>query len=210
MPDFTVAKRGTDSSGRAIFATDYMWSWWEAVCAELGFTPTITQGAFMARAGGGADASAGYHDGGGTFDLRVWDLTASQVEQAVRTLRACGAAAWLRNVQHGGFEDPHIHFVLGSDSPLSPGAAWQWLAYLNGGDGLSGGTRDYHPRPTPLVVEPPADLMEETMKPEDWDRMRVIIREEINAGFAKEQKNGKTLRENVLAIAAKVGVKARR
>lgn len=181
VPDFTVAKRGTDSSGRAIYATAYMWDWWNAVCSELGFRPTITQGAFMVRNGGGAQASAGYHDAGGTFDLRVWDLTKSQVDQTIRTLRASGAAAWLRNQQHGGFDDPHIHLVFGSDAPLAPGAAWQWLAYLNGGDGLSGGGRDYHPRPAPLVTEPPADLMEDEMKPEDWTRLSDLIDERLAA-----------------------------
>lgn len=156
MPDFTVLRRGTDSSGRGIFATDYMWDWWQAVCAELGFSPVVTQGAWMAKNGGGAKDSAGYHDGGGTFDLRVWNLTDEQVAKTVRTLRRHGAAAWLRNQQHGGFEDPHIHFVLGSDSGLTPGARSQWSAYLNGRDGLASNGPDYHWRPEPLVLKPPS------------------------------------------------------
>lgn len=178
MPDFTVVQRGTDTSGRRIYATVYMWQWFDAVCRELGFEPTVTQGAFMSRVpGGGASASAGYHDAAGTFDLRVWDLTTSQVEQTIRTLRASGAAAWLRNPQHGGFSDPHIHFVLGTDEPLSQGAAYQWLAYINGGDGMGG--RDYHPRPTPLVLEPPDSLMEEPMTPDDFEKIRAIVRDEV-------------------------------
>lgn len=171
MPDFTVTKRGQDSSGRDLYATAYMWVWWDAICRELGFTPTITQGAFMGRSGGGAAASAGYHDGAGTFDLRVWNLTDAQVAKTIRVLRANGAAAWLRNVAHGGFTDPHIHFVLGSDRPLSSGANSQWLTYLDGGDGLSGGGRDYHPRPTPLALEPPDSLMEEDVTPEQIDKI---------------------------------------
>jgi hypothetical protein len=168
VPDFTVARRGTDSSNRGIFATAYMWQWWEGACAELGFTPTITQGAFMTRNGGGASASAGYHDQGGTFDLRVWDLTDSQVEQTIRTLRRSGAAAWLRDQRHGGFSDPHIHLVLGTDAPLAPGASWQWLNYISGGDGIGG--RDYHWRPTPIVTEPPDALMEDDMAFRDWPK----------------------------------------
>lgn len=209
MPDFTVAKRGTDSSGRSIYATAYMWDWWLAVCADLGFTPTVTQGAFMVRNGGGAAASAGYHDAGGTFDLRVWDLTDAQVSRTIRTLRANGAAAWLRNIAHGGFSDPHIHFVLGTDAPLSTGAAYQWRDYLAGGDGMGG--RDYHSRPTPLVVEPPADLMEDTMKDEDFTRleatMREVVRTEVKAALDKEQKNGRSMYANILQIARKLGVK---
>lgn len=153
MTDFTVRKFGTDSSGRGIYATDYMWSWWLAVCSELGFTPVITQGAFMVRAGGGAVDSAGYHDAAGTFDLRVWNLTDAQVAKAIRVLRSNGAAAWHRDVAHGGFTDEHIHFVLGSDKPLSTGAAYQWAEYLAGRDGMGG--PDYHWRPTPLVTTPP-------------------------------------------------------
>lgn len=179
MPDFTVTKRGQDSSGRDLYATAYMWAWWDAVCRDLGFVPTITQGAFMTRSGGGADASAGYHDHAGTFDLRVWDLTDTQVFQVVRTLRANGAAAWLRSPQHGGFDDPHIHFVLGTDEPLSGGASYQWLAYINGGDGMGG--RDYHPRPHPLVAAPPDSLMEDEMKPEDWTRLEQIIDARLDA-----------------------------
>lgn len=176
MPDFTVARRGTDSSGRGIYATAFMWDWWQRVVDELGFTPTITQGAFMERAGGGAVDSAGYHDGAGTFDLRVWDLTDPQVSETIRTLRADGAAAWLRNVAHGGFTDPHIHFVLGADRPLSSGAALQWREYLIGRDGMGG--PDYHPRPHPLVTTPPE---------RDWFDMateaevRAIVREEMAA-----------------------------
>jgi hypothetical protein len=182
-----------------------MWRWWEAVCRELGFTPTITQGAFMVRNGGGASASAGYHDAGGCFDLRVWDLTESQVDQTIRTLRRSGAAAWLRNPQHGGFSDPHIHLVLGTDAPLAQGASYQWLNYLGQGDGMGG--RDYHWRPSPLVDEPPASLLEDDMKPEDFDAIRKIVKEEVNTALAKEQANGRSLKQNVLAICRALKIK---
>lgn len=156
-----VLRRGTDSSGRGIFATNYMWDWWQKqILADKRIKPfahlvTITQGAWMKLAGGGAADSAGYHDGGGTFDLRVWNLTSAQVALLVKVLREKGAAAYLRNLQHGGFEDAHIHFVLGSDHGLSSGAKYQWAEYLAGRDGLSSGGKDYHPRPAPLVTKPP-------------------------------------------------------
>ena len=162
MPDFTVSRRGTDSSGRGIFATAYMWAWWLRVLAHPDIAPfafkiVIVQGAFMLRAGGGAVDSAGYHNGAGTFDLRVWNLTDAEIRTLVRVLREMGAAAWLRNMAHGGFKDPHIHFVLGTDSPLSVGAASQWEDYKAGFDGLSDDGPDYHPRPHPLVLTPPED-----------------------------------------------------
>lgn len=202
MPDFAVARRGTDSSGRGIYASEYMWNWWESVVAQLGFRPTITQGAHMLRNGGGADASAGYHDLGACFDLRVWDLTDDQLRQTIRTLRANGAAAWLRNPQHGGFDDPHIHLVLGTDRPIADGAAYQWADYISGGDGMSGS--DYHPRPVPLVTKPPE---------RDWFDMateaevRAIVREEIRQALADEQANGRSLKQNVLAICKALKIK---
>lgn len=157
MTDFTVSQYGTDTSGRPVWMSAYMHDWWEGIVRELGFRPTIVQGAWMVKNGGGADASAGYHDKGGCLDLRVWDLSPTQVEAVIHATRWGGAGSWLRDAAHGGF-DPHIHLVLGSDKDLAPGAAWQWMAYINGGDGLTGGGRDYHPRPKPLVLEPPASL----------------------------------------------------
>ncbi len=157
----TVRPRCVDTSGRAVLATDYMWEWWLAFCDDLGWTPTIVQGAYMSQVpGGGAADSAGYHDLGGCFDLRTWDLTPVQSATLVRALRRWGAAAWRRDHDHGGF-DPHLHFVLGTDLPLAPGAAAQWRDYIDGGDGIGG--RDYEHRPNPLVLTPP----EETVKPED-------------------------------------------
>jgi hypothetical protein len=183
VPDFTIAHRGTDSSGRPIFATDYMWSWWERVCDELGFTPTIVQGAFMARAGGGASASAGYHDGGGCFDLRTWDRTADEVEQIIRVTRRLGAMSWVRDHRHG--MDPHIHLGLGTDKPLAVGALRQWQAYLSGHDGLTSNGPDYEWRPTPLVTTPPE---EEDDMPFTEKQLRQIVREEVAAELDRAEK----------------------
>lgn len=155
MADHTVSRRGTDSSGRGIYASDYMWSWWLAVIDSLPFGDkvVITQSAWMTLNGGGASASAGYHDGGGCFDLRVWNLTQTETFALIRAIRRHGAAAWLRDMRHGGFSDPHIHLVLGTDYDIDDGAAYQWRNYIAGGDGMGGS--DYHPRPVPLVTTPP-------------------------------------------------------
>lgn len=182
MNDFTVAQHGTDSSGRGIYATAYMWAWWQDVLDALPFGDrvVVTQSAFMVRNGGGAAASGGYHDAAGTFDLRVWNLTDTEVATLVRTLRAHGAAAWLRNPQHGGFADPHIHFVLGTDRPLSDGAASQWRDYLNGGDGIGG--RDYHSRPSPLVTTPPEVPLKLDKEDQAWlkDAVTAIVKDELD------------------------------
>lgn len=165
----TVRRRGTDPSGRPILASDYLWDWWERVVDELGWRPEIMQGSYMSRVpGGGASASAGYHDQGGTFDLRTRDLTPAQSDQLVRTLRRFGAAAWRRDWTHGGMA-PHLHFVLGADKPLSPGAYIQWRDYQLGYDGLASRGKDPEWRPDPLVLVPP----EEDMPLSDEDAAKV-------------------------------------
>lgn len=155
-----VLNLGTDSSGRTIYATAYMRDWLTALARHLGWTPTVIQGGFMVRNGGGAASSAGYHDGGGCIDFRTRDLTAQQTVSLVRECRRGGAGAWLRDAQHGGM-DPHVHIVLGADSALTSGAAWQWSRYLVGRDGLAGGGPDYHWRPDPLITTPPTAWLQE-------------------------------------------------
>ena len=199
MADFTVRRRGTDTSGRGIYASDYMWDWWLNVCDYLGFTPTVTQSAWMTMNGGGAAASAGYHDGGGCFDLRVYDRTQSEIARMIRTLREHGAAAWLRDRHRGGFTDPHIHFVLGTDFDLASGAAYQWRDYIAGGDGMGG--RDYHPRPSPLVTKPPP--LEEDMTPElkaEFDKIHTRLDNERERDIAERERD----RRDLLRVLAKL------
>lgn len=188
MPDFTVHSYGTDTSGRTIYMTAFMHDWWEAVVTALGFRPTVVQGAFMTRNGGGAADSAGYHDQGGCMDVRTWDLTGSQVDALVRACRERGGAAWRRDKTpaHGGM-DPHCHITLGSDSPLSAGAAASWRSYLAGDDGLAGGRTDYEWRPSPLVTTPPEDDMPYTEK-QLTDLMRSAVKAELEPITAQNKR----------------------
>lgn len=158
VPDFTVHQFGTDTSGRPILMTQFMHDWWQGVVAELGFEPTIVQGAFMSRIGGGAAASAGYHDLGGCMDVRTRDLTGDQLDRLVRGSRSRGGAAWRRDetAAHGGM-DSHCHITLGADQPLSPGARASWQSYLDGRNGLANNAPDYEWRPEPLVTTPPQE-----------------------------------------------------
>jgi len=165
---------GTDSSGRAILMTPYMHDVWEALLRSPRVKPfaskvTVVQGAFMASLGGGASASAGYHDLGGCLDIRVWNLSSSELEAFIRASREIGFPFWLRDASHGGM-DSHAHGVLGTDAPLASGASYQWSEYLAGRDGLASRGRDYHWRPTPLVTRPPAELMMEDDMFEQKDR----------------------------------------
>jgi hypothetical protein len=181
-----VRLHGTDSAGRNLYMSDYLADWWEGVVRELGFRPAIVQGAHMLLNGGGAEASAGFHDRGGCLDLRTWDLTPTQIAAVIHATRNGGAGSWVRDERHG--MDPHIHLVLGSDFNLSTGAAWQWLNYLHGGDGLGDGAgRDYHNRPDPIPLTPPNRYLKGLydMTPEE---VRQIVRDEVQAaqpGIAK-------------------------
>lgn len=146
--------RGTDSSGRPIRMSPIMAATWARVIEELGFEPVITQGGWM---GDLAASLSGTTHNGDACDLRVWNLTPSQVEKTIRVLRSYGYAAWLRNLLHGGFKDAHIHFVPGYWASPSPSALRQWDACKNGRDGLAGNGPDYHAYS--LADTPPEDDM---------------------------------------------------
>ena len=102
--------------------------------------------------------SGSTHDGGGAFDLRVWNIPAAKVEPLVVELRKRNVCAWKRDKVHGGF-DPHIHGIVRDEAGLASGAAWQVADYDRGNNGLQGASagKDYHPRPAqrPFVYGPP-------------------------------------------------------
>lgn len=181
MPDFTVHNYGTDTSGRPIYLTTYAHNTRTAAlaCLPFGDKVTLVQGAFMARVGGGAAASAGYHDQAGCWDERLWNLTVAEADELIRVYRSHGIACWRRDGEHGGM-DPHIHCLLGTDSPLAGGAAIQWQQYLSGHDGLASNGPDYEWRPSPLVTTPPEDDM-----PYTEQQLRTIIAETVADELAK-------------------------
>ncbi len=138
-----------DTSGRPVYLNRRMAAAWVTTVDRLGFTPTIVQGAYMTRAGGGASDSAGYHDAGGCIDTRTWDLTADQQQEVIRAGRTVGWAVWKRDAAHGGM-DEHMHWVLLDDEDAAGGAVSQMAAYRAGRDGLDSGGPDYHWRPDPI------------------------------------------------------------
>lgn len=153
MGKFTVHQYGYDSSGRAVYMTEYMRQWLDNVLARPRVKPfadkvTVVQGAWMKRAGGGATASAGYHDGGGCLDFRTWNLTTTEINHLIVAMRLEGAAAWRRDSRHG--MDPHIHITLGGDAGMTSGAVNSWQQYLNGTNGLASYGSDYEWRPDPI------------------------------------------------------------
>lgn len=171
---------GTDSSGRPILMSDYLLGWWEGLVYRLGFRPTIVQGSWMSQAGGGAGASAGYHDLGGALDLRVWDLTRKQVEAVLWEARLMGGDAFERGPKFPGGMDPHIHIGIHTDGPTHHGIQAAHLDYLAGGNGLSGSSHapDPHPRPNPLVRTPPEGEFMPTAD-EIAKALRPVVAEEV-------------------------------
>lgn len=171
MADSDVIKVGFDPTGRPVLMSRYMKRVWDRILDDpavqpFAFNVVIVQGAHMASLpGGGAEASAGYHDRGGCIDIRTWNLTNAELEAFIRTSRRYAFPFWRRDEQHGGFE-PHAHGVLGTDFDLTAGAKFQWSEYINDRDGLSSRGPDYEWRPTPLVLKPP-EPEEDTVTPED-------------------------------------------
>lgn len=112
---------------------------------KLPWTVQVSQGSYcIFDKAGCASASAGTHDGGGSIDVRVKDLSTTERWRTVQALRQVGFAAWLRTSgQCGGCWSAHIHAVAIADTDM-----WQRdgkytnrdqvADYFVGRNGLSG------------------------------------------------------------------------
>jgi len=163
-----VTRPGPGSNG-PVTLTARVWALLADAEKAVGLKPgtiVVTQGSWHHGAQSGST-----HDGGGAFDLRVWNLPAAKVEPLVVELRKRDVCAWKRDKAHGGF-DPHIHGIVRDEAGLSQGARDQVRDYDRGLDGLSAGGKDYHPRPPqhPFVYgDPPAPY---PGKPIGWPSAR--------------------------------------
>lgn len=167
--DFTVHQFGTDTSGRPIYATAANEAAFQAALADArldSFRDKVVtvQGGFMSRLGGGAAASAGYHDLGGCRDVRTWNLTLAEQAVLWEVMDDYGIRFWKRDpsAEHGGM-DEHGHGLAVWDHPLAPGAAYQATQARAGRDGLASNRPDYMPRKHPVLDQPPARIFKETM-----------------------------------------------
>lgn len=189
---YEVKRIGTDVSGRPVYMNQRMLAAWQATLAKLDFTPAIMQGAYMARVpGGGAAASAGYHDGGGCIDTDTSALGIEQERRLIKTARSLGWAVWKRSEAHGGMSE-HMHWVLLADREAASGARSQMAAYRAGRNGLTGLSEgpDYHWRPSPIPVY---KFQEDDMPtPQDL----------LNAPVAKDVSLKKAVREMHKDVAA--------
>jgi hypothetical protein len=164
-----VARRGTDTSGRGIFMSGWMWLCWRALLNDPRLAAfrdkiIVVQGPWMDKNGGGAADSAGFHDEGGCDDIRTWNLTTAELDLFIWVASEYGFQFWRRDPSpaHGGM-DSHAHCVFGSDFNLTSGARQQ-VAALRATprkDGLAGNGPDYEKRFTPIRFEPPTELLQE-------------------------------------------------
>ena len=186
-PDpYQVRQYGVDSSGRPVLMNVRMKAAFDESCKRARVAPTIVQGAYMLRAGGGADQSAGTHNAGGCIDTRTWDLTWRQQRRLIRAARTVGWGVWKRDQKHGGF-DEHMHWVLLGDKDATPDAQAQMTDYRNGGDGLwpLTGNDDYHWRPSPIPTFNYAKWLENQMP---------SVNDILSAKLNPEDKNSETVR----------------
>lgn len=220
-----VRKHGVDSSGRTLYFSNVSWSQWQEITDELranhDITVTVVQGEWMIKNGGGADASAGYHDKRGCWDIRVWDLTKDELRTVIHVSSKYGVQFWVRDAQHGGM-DPHAHCVscTGSTREMASGAVYQVASVARGGDGLIPEGDDYNSglRAHPLVLkydyyenERDDSAEEDAMNQQDFERVRSIVKSElaplkksIADRFANVAERDAALRKEVLELEAAV------
>lgn len=160
---------------------------------------------------GGDPRSGGTHLKGGATDF--YPLAAiTNVPAFIRLCRDMGAdATWRRPYNWDGANGvEHAHAVL-TGCPHNGPAAYQIDAVRADQNGLANHGKDDGPRPlsgrTWREGIAWARAQEDDMQAEDWDRLEQIVTKAVAAEFAKEQKNGRTLRGTVAAIANKLGVK---
>jgi len=170
MLPYTRVNLGRDSSGRLLVVNARTRDMLRAAEAMLQEDLTLVQGSY--RAGAGATASAGTHDGGGVVDIRTWDLPSKGLtpERVVLALRRVGFAAWYRTEAQGF--DPHIHAVAIGDKQLHPTAARQVEAYRVGRNGLASNGPDDGPRLGRIRTWPQVKRRARIRRPAWWRRYR--------------------------------------
>lgn len=150
----------------------------------------VTQGSY--QSGGGDVNSAGTHDLGG-----VVDLTWCGHDACILALRKAGmAATWHRTPAQGPWPH-HIHAVVKDHPHQAAGARRQTSSVLGGRNGLANNGPDDGPRlnpfPDPIFPWPP----EAEVTPEDFAKIRLIVREELALLGNSTSKQAEGLRARV-------------
>jgi hypothetical protein len=147
---------GMGGTDHTIWMNRRMWAAWDVTIAELGFTPRIVQGAYMAAHGGGAKDSKGYHDFGGCIDTSVIGFDEKKIREILRVGRDVGWAVWHRIADLDNLDSDHMHWCLLDDERAASGALDQMVQYRHNPsqNGLSSRAedRDADLTPRPVVV----------------------------------------------------------
>lgn len=159
--------------------TRRVWELIDHVSHLIGKPLVVSQGGF--KNGSGASASAGVHDAGDVYDIKIGNLTRGEQLRVVNELRKWYGDAWLRTPEFGwpsSAGGPHIHCVQ-ADSyyALARGAKQQIVAYNNHKNGLKNNAPDPFPQPTPRlhfpatpappVTTPNPPIKDTTTRPEE-------------------------------------------
>lgn len=141
--------------------TQRVWDLIDHVSGMFGIDLMVGQGGF--KNGTGADASAGTHDKGDVFDIRVVNVPEHLRDDVAVAFRSWSGCAWPRDPEHGWTKtDPHIHCVMrDSHYPLSPGARAQVYSYDRNLNGLANGAHDNIPHPVQRTWPPVLIIGEE-------------------------------------------------
>lgn len=127
--------------------TARVWDLIDYVGRQHGVALEVGQGGYRGK--DGATASAGTHNVGDVFDLRLYNVPAHKVIPIVVDLRRWNGCAWPRTPQYGWTETgPHIHCVMrDSVDGLSYSARAQVALYDRGLNGLANRGKDNLPHP---------------------------------------------------------------
>jgi hypothetical protein len=135
---------------------------------------------------GGVGPSAGTHDGGAVVDLKVDLWSHNQRMLAVKWLRRCGWAAWLRAPYQGPWPW-HIHAVRIEDASASWAAKQQVTAYRKGRNGLANNAADDGPK-VPYTTWEDSEYNPVNRKP-GWVDMVVVRGPLIGVDGFRQQKH---------------------
>lgn len=192
-----VVQFGLDTSGRPLLMTRWMHAVLERILEDPRVKPfahliPVVQGAWMARAGGGANASGGFHDFGGCLDLRLRNITTAQAEVFIWVASEYGFEFWRRgpSAQWGGFPDPHLHGIFIYDFGIEGHLAQLQVNSVFANDaGLDGPGVDYERRLRPIpTLNDVNNLMEDDMA--DEATQKTLARIETAANDAVNEIRG--------------------
>lgn len=178
----------------------------------------VIQGAYNV----GVGLSAGTHDRDGCVDIAIINRKTGRRMwlPALRWIRSNHFYGWLRNTGTWlRITAWHFHIIVAGiehqDCPLGVFVPGQIVDAKTGRTGLKGHLfdRTWRPKvytPFPYVAWVKKEALMAQLDKEDLAAVRQIMREEVERGWRNVQPNGWSRAKNILEIAKKVGVSAKK